>query len=310
MSESAPPEVTVCVCTYRRADLLSKLLNSLLVQETSGVTYEVIVVDNDSIDSARTTVDAAEVREPCVRMRYVHEPRSGISYARNRAVSESAGHLIAFIDDDEVADPLWLANLLKAHSNLAADAVFGPVLPEYPPGTPEWIIQSKFFERPCPQTGSAIDWRTARCGNALVIAKILRSRNPAPFDPRLGQSGGEDTDFFRWAVGRGVRLGWTADAVVHEFVPKSRQSLRYMLERSLRTSTNYWAHEYASRSFLSVFLCAAVGGVAAAMLVAVGMILSPFAPAVSARALSKSMKALGRAIAPFKPMMVGYGSDK
>jgi GT2 family glycosyltransferase len=97
--------LTAAVCTHARAATLARALDSLLAQRPALA--EVIVVDNAPPDDAVRTMVAA--RYPGVR--YVREPVQGLDFARNRALAEAGGDVVAFLDDDAVADAGWAAAL-------------------------------------------------------------------------------------------------------------------------------------------------------------------------------------------------------
>ena len=105
----ADHHISVCVCTYKRPELLKRLLEQLAKQETGGVfSFSIVAVDNDRQRSAETVV--SEVADSTmVRVRYVVEPRQGIARARNKAVANADGDYLAFIDDDEfLSSSTWL----------------------------------------------------------------------------------------------------------------------------------------------------------------------------------------------------------
>jgi hypothetical protein len=70
-----------------------------------------------------------------------------------------------------------------------------------------------------------------RTGNAL-LARAMLAGLETPFDPRLGRSGGEDSDFFERMVRAGRSFVWCDEARVYEEVPLERQTLRYHVKRA------------------------------------------------------------------------------
>jgi glycosyltransferase involved in cell wall biosynthesis len=119
VSADASPEtvsrISAVVCTRGRPDLAARAVASLREQ----VVHEVLVVDNAPPDDAMQRV----VRDRFPGVRYVIEPTRGLDFARNRALSEARGDVIAFLDDDAVATPGWstaLAAVFDAHARVGA----------------------------------------------------------------------------------------------------------------------------------------------------------------------------------------------
>lgn len=133
------PSLTVAVCTKDRPEMLARCLASLqpLRGPASAPAFEVLVVDNaTSDDRTRAAAAAAGVR-------YAAEPRPGLDFARNRAVEEARGDLLAFLDDDVVVDAGWLDGLRAAWAACPdAGGFTGQVLP-YELETPAQVL----FER-------------------------------------------------------------------------------------------------------------------------------------------------------------------
>lgn len=306
MSNLTPPLISVCVCTYRRSGLLPKLLDGLAHQTLGPDKFEVIVVDNDAAASARTTVQEAMRRHPALVLRYDIEPTRGISTARNKTVALAVGQWLAFIDDDEQPAGTWLADLLATMMTFDADAVLGPVLPHFPPTSRAWVIKSRFFERPRFPTGTVLEHKGGRTGNALVKAQQVKSRRPEAFDVDFSRSGGEDLDFFQWLARRGGKLVWCDTAEVHEEVPAARQNLRYMLERSLRVSTIYWRSVNRDRSTIASLGEAALGLVIGISFALLGLGSLPAGIHWAARRWVTSAKGFGRMAALSGSNIVGY----
>jgi len=110
------------ICTHNRADLLADVLETICKQSLTAPGYEIIVVDNDSEDDTRRVTEAVSHRYSNVR--YILEPRCGLSHARNRGLREANGQYVAFMDDDCKAPTHWLA-VAKEIIDRVKPAVFG-----------------------------------------------------------------------------------------------------------------------------------------------------------------------------------------
>lgn len=226
--------ITVCICTYKRPQLLKRLLEHLDTQKTNGLfTHSIVVADNDHLRSAEALVSgfAASSSTPIL---YCVEPRQNIALARNRAVERATGDFIAFIDDDELPDAGWLAALFTTCISSDADGVLGPVKPVFAEGAPAWVIKGGFYDRADYPTGLVLDWKKTRTGNVLLKAETLRASSP-PFRPEFRS--GEDQDFFRRMMGNGYTFVWCSEAVVCEIVPPVRWRRKFILRRALLRGT-------------------------------------------------------------------------
>jgi GT2 family glycosyltransferase len=121
-SPASDETVSVVVCTRNRPAALSRCLQSLAAMASDYV--EVIVVDN-----APDRGEAAAVAFGRDKVRYVAEPRPGLSIARNTGARNARGSIIAFTDDDVVAHPRWISRLVAAFGEPNTLCVTGLVLP-------------------------------------------------------------------------------------------------------------------------------------------------------------------------------------
>lgn len=235
-------EITVCICSYRRPELLERLLAALAVQRTNGLfSFSCAVVDNDAAASALTVVERLQPMFP-VPIRYAVEPVRNFALARNRALNLVSGNFLAFIDDDEVPREDWLTELWRTLHQYQADAVLGPVRPYFESRPPSWIVRSRICERPSHPTGSTLHWRQTRTGNVL-LRRAMVVEDGVRFDPAYA-TGGEDVDFFRRAAGAGKTFVWCEEAPAYELVPEARLRRRYFLKRAFlqgRVSSKYAA---------------------------------------------------------------------
>lgn len=224
------PHISVCVCTYKRPDLLKRCLETLCGQDTGGLfTYSVVVVDNDQAESSRDAV-AAAAETTKTEIKYVVEPQQNIPMARNTAVASATGDFIVFLDDDELAPSQWLLTLFRAYGNFGVNGVLGPVKPHFDDNTPAWVIEGRFYDRPSYPTGTIIDYKKGRTGNVLLERKIFQGIDQ-PFRPQFRV--GEDQDFFRRMIDKGYAFVWCHEAIAYEIVPPIRWNRKFMWRRAL-----------------------------------------------------------------------------
>ena len=226
--------IAICIATYKRPQGLERLLESLANLRFSNVSkalVKIIVVDNDKEASGEKIVQNMLPRIPC-RVAYHVEPKRGICWARNKLVSLAGDvEFIAFIDDDEIAEAGWLDELIGAQKRFEADVVMGPVLPRFKGKPPRWIVEGKFFQVSMKPDGALIG--EAFTGNVLVKTEVL-GKVPGPFDIRLNLSGGEDTLLFRQIYRLGAKIVFAAKAIVEEFHPSRRMTLKWYCRRAYR----------------------------------------------------------------------------
>ncbi|MBW1965474.1 MAG: glycosyltransferase family 2 protein, partial [Deltaproteobacteria bacterium] len=238
---SQTPLVSVCIITYNRPEQLQILLESLAEQTMHKQhMVEIIVVDNDANRTAQFVVNDFIARYPHLAVIYEIESMQGIPLARNHSVRLARGQFVAFIDDDEKADPLWLEALYQCLVTYQANAILGPVEPILPPDCPGWLRKGKFFDRPHHNNGSSV--KTGRTGNALV-RKTWLDRYENPFDPDLRFTGGSDSDLFVRMLSQGAKFCWAEHAKVYEFVGRERLKLKWLLMRAFRGGQGHaWRH--------------------------------------------------------------------
>lgn len=227
---SVIPHIAVCICTFKRPHLLPQLIHDVSTQNTGNLfTFSILIVDNDCERSAEAAVLASIPSSP-VTVEYRVEPRQNIALARNMAVAETNGGYLAFLDDDELPVAGWLLTLFETCHKYDVDGVLGPVKPHYDDGTPKWVIDGKFYDRPSYPTGLVIDWKKGRTGNVLLRRKVFEGLE-GPFRPEF--RAGEDQDFFRRAIERGSSFIWCHEAMAYESVPATRWKRSVMLRRAL-----------------------------------------------------------------------------
>jgi succinoglycan biosynthesis protein ExoM len=224
--------ITVCICTFRRPQMLAALLHKLAHQSTQGLfDYSISIADNDRAWSAQATVERAQATSS-ISITYGMEPEQNIARARNKAVSVARGDFLAFIDDDELPGDDWLLQALRYCLDAKVDGMLGPVRPQFEMTPSDWLVKGRFFERPEPTTGHRLTWRETRTGNVLLRRELLHKLD-GPFNVNFG-NGGEDQEFFKRLIEHGAVFAWCNEAPVYETVPSERCTRSYLLKRALQ----------------------------------------------------------------------------
>ena len=198
--------ISICICTFKRKRMLERLLVQLQKLKTGNeFTYSIIVADNDERRSAYETVKSINCKSN-IHIKYVVEPKQNIALARNKAVENTVGNFVAFIDDDEIPQPQWLIKHYKRLENKKWTGSLGPVRPIYPESCPAWVIRGGFHKRSEPSDKTELTWEQCRTGNVLIRREVFK--NPSYcFDSDYG-SGREDRDLFKRLIHVGYGFVW------------------------------------------------------------------------------------------------------
>jgi len=218
--------------------MLAAALRSLDDLRFRGAPPEVrvVVVDNDPAGTAAAVVDSYRERGRWP-VSVTAEARPGVAHVRNAALAEAlalGGEALVFFDDDQEATAGWLEALLGTRRRFGAEAVAGPVMARFEPPTPRWLrgAGADLHDSERHPTGRLV--RHVRAGNLLLTRRALAIAGAPTFDPRYGLSGGEDRELCERLWRGGARLIWSAEALVHETVPRARQGVGWLLRRFYR----------------------------------------------------------------------------
>ena len=245
--------LVIAVATYQRPESLLRLLESLKIAierlpDTTKVSL--LVVDNDPNASAR---QFCKDLSP-LPLKYVHEPRPGISAARNAAIAEAhAPDFIIFVDDDEVVASDWLLELLLMQERTNADLVAGPVHSLLPESASNHLRRSSLFDRPERTNGSSLT--EAGSGNLLCRYTVFSNRPPTEwFLESFGLTGGEDSELTRRLHREGHTIVWAEKAEAWEEVPLARANFAWLARRYRRIGAIDFRleEERPGKSFLGI----------------------------------------------------------
>ncbi|MEM2183617.1 MAG: glycosyltransferase [Candidatus Bathyarchaeia archaeon] len=211
--------VSVIVVTYNRPLSCKKTINSLLSQ--SILPYEIIVVDDASSKPF-------EFNHPLVKV-FRNQFELGLSASRNIGVKVSKGDIVAFIDDDAIADRDWIKNIECAFREYDADIIGGPVFPLFLSKPPEWFDIKQFGG--C----IGINRKDEIIGCNFAVKRSVFERI-GYFDENLGRKygkllSGEESEFLQRARYANLRVLFMPEIKVHHTIHPHRLTLYYLMRR-------------------------------------------------------------------------------
>ncbi len=225
------PLFSVVICTYNREKYLQQTLQSVVDQDYPSERFEIVVVDNNSPDRTEAVAFSFRDQYKNLTIRYFKELQQGISYGRNRGVSEALGEYIVFLDDDETVEPLFLQNLDDFYKKYKeASLTAGPVIPVFETTPPDWL--SPFTMRLI--TGAYDKGKEVKIvgpkdypgtGHATFLRNLFLKYGG--FNTDLGRKGSsllgaEDKDFFFRLIQNGVKCYYVPGAAIYHHIPASK----------------------------------------------------------------------------------------
>ena len=209
------PYVSVVIATRDRASFLADALDSLAAQERAPA-FEVVVADNGSRDGTADLVARYAARGGMdVRYTFVERPNRGA--ARNAGIAVARGAVVAFVDDDVVVPPGFLAAHAAAHAGTFPLAVSGPIL-----NVPDRATRPK----PGPANYSRAFFCT--CNVSVPRSSLVAAGN---FDERFDLYGWEDTELGLRLRGRDVRRAFAWDAYLWHLKPAKSETFEVLLSK-------------------------------------------------------------------------------
>ncbi len=226
--------ISVAIATWNRSTQLDKTLAALTTLRTPpGLSWELMVCDNNSTDATRRVVESYADRLPVT---YLFEPKQGKSFALNRLIDQTTGQWLVFIDDDVRVDPGWLEAYAAGFERYPDAACFGgPVLP--------WLDRPAAGHRAYIIEHYPGVYALVRCSQDTPMAlpdtlaygpnmALRRDALPAEgYDTSKGmfagqRVSGEDAGIVRTMLDQG-HTGWLlADAKVEHYIPPDNLGLK------------------------------------------------------------------------------------
>lgn len=230
--------ISVIIASFKRLFLLEQTLRSLLLLDTTGLDWEVLIVDNANDQETKKVAMNFSGRLP---LKYLVELKRGKNNALNRAVSEAQGELFVFTDDDVIVEKNWLLEISEGVRRWPGYNVFGGrCLPKYPEGE-GMPFEHPFFEG----AFSVADWdipegcyESHRVWGPNMAIRSSIFKNGWSFDPMLGPKGskfcilGDETDLTGRLEEAGYPPVYLPGAVVYHQIQKERMNFKSMFRRA------------------------------------------------------------------------------
>jgi cellulose synthase/poly-beta-1,6-N-acetylglucosamine synthase-like glycosyltransferase len=194
------PYVSVIVPVRDGESTIAACLDSILATDYPADRREILVVDNGSSDGTAALIQTRPVR-------YLREPKRGVSNARNRGIAESTGEILAFVDADCLVEPQWLTELVSPFEDPEVGAVGGNL--EHSPPANAAERQAVRLLGDWQQFAFASDPAYPITANAAYRRDVLE--RIGPFDPHMTRA--QDVELgLRFQERSGLRLAFAERA--------------------------------------------------------------------------------------------------
>jgi glucosyl-dolichyl phosphate glucuronosyltransferase len=231
------PNVSVIIPSYNRAGLLGQTIESFVNQNYPGDKYEIIIADNNSSDDTAKVARDWQSKSR-IKIGYLLEERQGVHFARNSAAKVASGKILYFTDDDMIADPDLLIEIVKPFGmdRLVATAT-GKVLPKWEKIPPAWVrdLCSNSLLSLQNKTENLIiapnDIGVFSCHQAIRKSVLFEAGGFNPENTAGVWIGDGETGLNIKIKALGYRFAYIGSSVIYHIIPPSRMTQTYLNTR-------------------------------------------------------------------------------
>jgi len=239
--------ITATISTYNREKYLPGVLDSLAKQTLNKDLFEVVLVDNNSPRNTKEIFEKFAIEHKNISCRYYLETNQGLSFGRNRGITESNGKYITFIDDDAFLADDYLEKIyayFESHQNVAA--IGSKILLHYESIIPAWEnkylnsllgyfnigdVEKEFPKNDYPR-GSNMSFRTNVFNKVGLFNTDLGRKGS-------GMGGSEEKDIFKRIYNfPELKVVYIPDALVYHCVPVERTTKEFIKKQALGTGAS------------------------------------------------------------------------
>lgn len=237
------PKLSVITCAHNpRPDYLGKVIEALKSQTLEKDRWQYLLIDNASDQALANAIDLSW--HP--HAGHLREEKLGLTHARLRGIRESTGEILVFVDDDNVLDADYLAEVIRIAGEWPMIGAFsGQVRPQFEETPPEW--SRRYWRRLAINEFQHDSWSNISCleqtaPNGAGLCVRLRvateyvsyhanGKRKVVLD-RMGESllSAGDLDLAATACDLGLGNGLFASLKLTHLIPKERLSESYLLK--------------------------------------------------------------------------------
>ncbi len=249
-----PINLTVAIPTYNGENRLPQVLEIIQTQTgIESVNWEIIVVDNNSKDNTAKLIQEYQKNwQNSYPLRYVFEPEQGLAFARQRAIEEAKGELVAFLDDDNIPALNWVSEVYKFGQKYPQAGAYASQIHGLFEVEPPEHLKSIIFYLAINERGNQPLLYEPRKkgfppGGGLVVRRDVWKQNVPTrlfFIGRVGKSmlGTEDAEALFYIHRAGWEIWYNPDMEIEHIIPSSRLEKNYLMRlmRSIGISRFYF----------------------------------------------------------------------
>jgi glucosyl-dolichyl phosphate glucuronosyltransferase len=242
-------EISAIISTYNRAHFLEGLFNSVLKQTIDRNRYEIVIVNNNCTDNTEEFCLQFIKSNPSIKVTYCIENKQGLSFGRNRGITESVGAVVTFLDDDALIAPDFFEktlNFFDQHSKV--NAIGGKILLHYMEKKPDWYnpyLASLlgYFDKGDKEQVFKKDYFR---GSNMSFRKEVFEKHEG-FNTTLGRvgrnlSGNEEKELFYRFKSEGEEMWYVPTTVVYHLVPIERTYPEFVKRQAIGTGKSQRQH--------------------------------------------------------------------
>jgi glycosyltransferase involved in cell wall biosynthesis len=229
--------LSIIICSYNRASYISDALTSLYGQSSGLDDFEVIIVDNNSIDNTKEVYAQWRQTNTNGQFSFISETKQGASFARNTGAAIAKGEWVCFMDDDAVATTDYVKNIIKHIQDQPFIVGFGGrIIPKYIPGEPKWMsyyVSSLVGNFDYASTACAFENGKYPLESNMIVKKSVYDQIGG-FNVNLPgvvgtlRIGGEGKELFYKIIALGHTIYYDPSICVHHVVEVKKLTSEYM----------------------------------------------------------------------------------